>query len=92
MMLRFQRVVPRHPKSRHADMSNRHPPLQLVMSGAMKNIRNPYGSRGCGSFQAGKTCRIIHHIIRQQNFITSAGLKVARRSVVEAAKYRHAGK
>jgi len=92
MVFRFQRIIPRHAEPRHTDMSNRHPPLQLVVPGAMKNIRNPNGSSGRSSFQTGKSRGIICDVVRNQDFSPSTRLKVAGRSVVEPTKYRHAGK
>jgi hypothetical protein len=56
VVFRLQRIVPGYTKSRYANMPNRHPAFQLVMTSAMKNVRNSDGSGGRSGFQTGEAC------------------------------------
>src|SRR5437870_5621346 len=45
----FERVVPGHAESGHANVTDGEPSLHFVMSGAVKNIGNADGGGGCRS-------------------------------------------
>jgi hypothetical protein len=90
--LRHQHIISRCPKGGHTDMSDRHPALQSVMAGAVKNVRYANGGRRSRRFEAGKRCRVIHDGGCQQDFSAPPCLHVSGRSVIQSAGKSHAGK
>src|SRR5215471_826247 len=88
-MSRFQGVVANIAKRRHANMPDRHPSLQFVMVRTMEQIRYADRGHGGGCLQAGESCRVVHHVVRKQDFLSAASLKVSSGSVVHAAHYRN---
>ena len=91
-MLRLQRVVSGDPEAGNPDMHDRNPALDLVMSNAMHPVGKADGRSSSGYFEGSKPCRVVDHVVRNQNFFPSASLKVPGGGVVEAAKDPDAGK
>ncbi len=86
LVLRFERIISPHTESRHPDVPDRDPSFQLVMTGAVKKIREAYRSCGPGSFQTRESRGVAHNVIRQQNFFPPSRLKIAGRGVIQSAK------
>src|SRR5258707_6712257 len=85
-MLRLERVVTSDAKAGDADMADRKPALQFVVSGPVQPVRDANRGRSARSLQTGKAGRVVDDIVGQQNLLPPAGLHVAGGSVVQAAK------
>ena len=72
-------------------MPDRHPALEFVMSGPMQQIGNPNRRRRPSGLKTGESGRVVHNIVRYQNFVSSAGLKIPGRSVVHSASNSDSG-
>jgi len=91
-MLGFERIIPNHAETRNRDVANGEPSFHAVMTGTVKNVGDSHRSRSRGCFQSGEAGGIVHHVVRQENFGSSARLEIACRSIVETAKDAHTGK
>lgn len=91
-MLRLQRIVPRHPKPGHPNVPNRHPTLQFVMPGSMKNVRDAHRGRRPRRLQTCERGGVVDHVIGQQNLLPPARLKISRGGIIQSAKHGDAGK
>jgi len=81
----FQRVVAYRAAYCDSRMNRGGPALQAVMTGAMKNVGDSYGSRCSRRFDPRKQRMVVHNGVRQENFIDSAAAEIERRSVVQGA-------
>src|SRR5271165_1799490 len=88
----FETIITDVSKRSYADVTDRQPTLELVMAGAMEDIRNAHGSHGCGRFQACESGGIVDHVIGEKNFLSAARLEVASRGIVHAAGEGDSGK
>src|SRR5215470_14804023 len=61
------------------------------MPGTMEDVGDSNRGRGAGGFQGREASMVVYHIIRQQNFFSSARQHVARRGIIQAAKHRYSG-
>jgi len=88
---RLKGVVANIAKPGHANMANREPALQRVVASAMQQVRDANGGHGCSRLQTSESRRIVHHVVRKKNFLSSAGLEVASRRIVHTTRHRNSG-
>src|ERR1700687_5770009 len=91
-MLGFERIVTDISKRCYADVANRHPALELVMAGAMEQVRDADGSHGCGRLQARASCRDFDHIVGEEHLLSATGLEVASGGIVHTPGHGNSGK
>ena len=89
-MRRFERVVADRSAGGDAEMNGRSPPLQAVMSGAMKQVRDADGSRRGGRLNSAKQRMIVHDRVGQKDFVDAAAaeIRASRRSQEPARRRR----
>ena len=85
-VFRFEGVVSDHTEASHADMCDGNPTLEFVVPDAMHAVGESDRGDGAGGFQSGESPRIVDHIVRKQNFLSSASLEVAGGGIIEAAE------
>lgn len=90
-MLRFQRVVSYDAEAGDADVADGEPAFELMVPGAMQEVREAHGSERSGRFQAGECSGVVDDIVGDKNFFAAAGQEVSGGSVVEAAEDGDAG-
>ena len=88
----LERVVAHIAKGSHADVANRQPALQRMMASAMQQVRDANRGHGCRRFQAGESCRIVDHVVREENLLSPTSLEVTSGGVVHAPGHSNSGK
>ena len=78
----LDRIVTDISERGYADVANRHPALELVMAGAMEQVTDADRSHGCRRLQTCEASRVVHHVVGQENLLSTAGLKVASGRIV----------
>jgi hypothetical protein len=80
----LQSVVPRRPPYTRPDVNDGNPPLELVVTAAVKEIRD--SNRGChaGRLEPCEEGLVIHDVVGEKPLVNSAVTKVPRGCVVEA--------
>jgi len=90
-MLRLQRIITGYAESRNSNVDNRYPAFDLVMSSPVHPVgKSDRGDRSSG-FQTGKSRRIVHHVVGNQDFFAPASLEISGGSIVQTAKNGDAG-
>src|SRR5579864_1811287 len=88
----LKRVVADIAEASYADVANRQPALQSVMASAMQQIRDANGGHGRSRLQAGKACRVVDHVVGEENLLPATSLEVSGGGVVEGAGHGDSGK
>src|SRR5580704_6477482 len=86
----LQGIVADVSERRYANMSDRHPALECVVSGAMEDIGDPDRGHRSRRLQRGKSCRVVHHRVGEKNLLPPASLEIARRGIVRSSSHRNA--
>lgn len=90
-MFGFQRIIAGYAESRNSNVDNRYPAFDRVMSSPVHPVgKADRGDRSSG-FQTGKSRRIVHYVVGNQDFLAPASLEISGGSVVQATKDGDAG-
>src|ERR1700730_4458536 len=88
---RFQTIVTHCAAGGEADVHNRSPALQFMVSVTVKKIRSANGNAGARGLDGGEAGVIIHSFVGQKNFLHPSPSHVQRRKIVQRARSRNAG-
>ena len=85
----FQSVIPGRTPDPRSDVNDGNPALQLVVTAAVKEIRD--SNRGCHAchLETSKKRLVIHDVVCQKPFVNSAVAKVPGRYVAESTPGSH---
>jgi len=90
-MCGFKAVIAHGASRCETDVNNRCPPLKLMMSVMVEQIRNPDGRGSARRFDDCEGGMIVHHFVGEQDFLAATTPHIERGEIVKRARGCYAG-